>query len=41
VVAVERRRVETAVSFNRPAVLAELHHKLSHPNFASTALAGS
>jgi hypothetical protein len=38
VVTVKRRRVETAVSFNRPAILAELHHKLSHLNLASTAL---
>src|ERR1700680_2703205 len=29
-VAVERRRVETAVGFDRPAVLAKFHHILSH-----------
>ena len=40
VVAVKRGRVETAVSFDRPAILAEFHHKLSHRNLASTALAG-
>ena len=29
-VAVERRRVEPAVGFDRPAILAEFHHILSH-----------
>src|SRR5262245_57638784 len=34
VVAMERRRVEPAVGLDRPAVLAELHYKLSHRNLA-------
>src|ERR1700755_841437 len=29
-VAMKRRRIETAVGFDRPAILAELHDKLSH-----------
>jgi hypothetical protein len=33
-VTVERRRIEPAVGFDRPAILAELHHKLSHLNLA-------
>ena len=29
-VAMKRRGIETAVGFDRPAILAELHDKLSH-----------
>jgi hypothetical protein len=36
-IAVKRRRIETAVRFDRPAILAELHHELSHINLAATA----
>jgi hypothetical protein len=36
-IAMKRRRVEPAVGFDRPAILAELHHELSHINLAGTA----
>jgi hypothetical protein len=34
---VKRRRIETAGRSNRTAILAELHHELSHINLAETA----
>jgi hypothetical protein len=33
-VAMERRRIEPAVGFDRPAILAEFHYKLSHGSLA-------
>ena len=38
-VAVERRRIEPAVGFDRPAILAEFHHIFSHVSLAKIAVA--
>ncbi len=31
-IAMERRRIETAIRLDRPAILAEFHHKFRHLN---------
>ncbi len=39
-IAMERRRVETAVGFDRPSVLAEFHDIVSHVRLTGSELAG-